>query len=383
MTMADLPVLQTFDRAEDRGVDTCTTCPKLCRWACPVAEAEARETSSPWSLTILSGLLKRGHAAVDEVGALPYHCTHCGACTEACLHHNDVPLWLSLARSRVRAAHAAPPAVGEVASHFAVAGNPYGEPLGPGLERVVAEARGGDGPRPSGAILYHPGCTTLKERPQTVAAFLRTLDLHGIGGVAVGEASAGCCGLPLLWGGDLAGFKAHAERHAQRLASADTVLAHDPACAHAMQVRYPEFGVSLSPQVVHVSAFLAGRIGPGPRREGGSAPRVAYADSCALGRRLGLKDEPRQLVARATGAPPLELPELGGAPLDCCGAGGLLPDTAPDTAEAMGQARLDAFRATGAARLVTFSPRCAAHLARLDPTVDVVDGVELLARVDP
>ncbi|MCA9554929.1 MAG: hypothetical protein KC933_33170, partial [Myxococcales bacterium] len=56
-------VLQVLDEAEDRAVATCTTCPTLCRWSCPVAEAEARETTSPQRLVVLAGFMKRGRVS--------------------------------------------------------------------------------------------------------------------------------------------------------------------------------------------------------------------------------------------------------------------------------------------------------------------------------
>lgn len=378
-------ILKLLDEAEDKGIDTCTTCPKLCRWTCPVAEAEARETSSPWNLVILAGYLKRGLASMESLGALPYHCTGCGACVEYCQHDNDVPLWMSLARARLTAAHAAPDAVNEVRGHFGTAGNPFGKPLSGVMAEALSAVHGTEpasGPAPSGALVYFPGCATLESNPGAAESFLRALTLNGISGVAVNEVSSGCCGLPLLDAGDLSAFEAHAKRHAARLASVDTLIVHDPACAHAMKVRYPQFGVRVSPDIVHVSTFLAGRLGERAHPKiAGDGPTVAFADSCSLRRGLGVKDAPRQLIAAATGAQPIEVASIGGGELDCCGAGGLLPFTAPDTAHAMGEARLAAFRASGADRLVSFSPRCAAHLEKIDPTLDIVDGSALLTKV--
>jgi len=378
-------ILQVLDQAEDEGIDTCTTCPKLCRWACPVAEAEARETSSPWNLMIMAGYLKRGLASVESIGALPYHCTGCGACTQACLHKNDVTLWQSLARARLVSGHAAPESVGEVRGHFGTAGNPFGHPLDEVMANVVSAAHGSDeasAPAPSGAIVYFPGCGTLEQMPEAAESFLRALTLNGIRGVAVSEVSSGCCGLPLLQAGDVTAFVAHAERHAARLASVDMLIVHDPSCAHAMKVRYAQFGVQLSPEIVHVSTFLAGRLGEvaHPKKKNGEE-RIALADSCMLRRGLEVDEDPRTLIEIATGSKPIEVQSIGGGELDCCGAGGLLPNTAPETADAMGEARLAAFRASGATKLVSFSPRCAAHLRRLDPTLDIVEGSSLLTKV--
>jgi L-lactate dehydrogenase complex protein LldE len=301
---------------------------------------------------------------------------------------------MALARSRLHKAHAEPEAVREVRGHFGTAGNPYGASLEPELQAIVASARGdttgGHSSSTAGTALYFPGCATIHEMPEAAAAFLRTLALHGVSGVIVNEVSSACCGLPLLWAGDLSAFAAHARRNATRLADVETVVVQDPACAHALKFRYAELGAPVAPEVWHVSELLADRLGllapiagPSIETEPAAAPgeRVAYLDACSLARGLGVIERPRRLVARAAGRIPIELPGLRGREADCCGASGLLPVTAPHAAAAMAESRIQAFRESGATRLVTFSPRCAAHLNRVDPTVHVIDASMLLAKI--
>lgn len=365
-----------LDERETKGIDTCTTCPKLCRWACPVAEAESRETVSPHALVTLSGLVKREVAPVETMGDLPYHCTHCLACTNACLHKNDVPLMMSLARSRV--AH--PPAkVSELRGNFGMSGNPQGTALDGVLARVseesdVALSR-------SGKQVYFPGCETLAQFPDAASAFLRASLLFGLSNVSVTPLSASCCGAALFFAGDMEGFRGHAERFAQQLKDVDTLIVHDAACAHAMKQRYADVGVELKTEIKHVSQFLVDKVGAPRQRGGDSAPKVAYSDTCSLARGLNLVDEPRAILRKLFEGGAIELPGLRGHEVDCCGASGLLPLTAPGTARAMGEARIAAFRATGAEELATFSPRCAAHLRAIDPTLRVVDVAMLLARL--
>lgn len=364
---------------EERGIDTCTTCPSLCRWACPVAEAECRETVSPHALVVLGGFLKRGIAPVEAVGSLPFHCTHCGACTDACLHKNDVPMLLSHARSRVLAGHAAPAAVNELRGNFGVAGNPQGAALDGILARATSEAdvdlaRAGD-------VVYFPGCETLGSLPEAATAFLRATLLFGISGVSVTPASAACCGLALLWSGDLDGFRAHAERFSAQVRDAKHLVVHDPACADALKRRYRELFIRLVPEVHHVSEFLDERLsvlGPPPGHTARGA-RVAYAETCSLARGMGVVEAPRRLLGRTSEHDLVEL--QGAAGRDCCGASGLLPLTAPQTARTMAEVRIHGFRDSGAPELAVFSPRCAAHLKSVDPALPVVDGAMLLARL--
>lgn len=357
------------ESTEDRGLDTCITCPTLCRWACPVAEAEARETTSPQRLVVLASLLKRERLTPETAGTTPYHCAHCFACTEACLHKNDVPLLLSLARSRIYKAGAAPKAVREVTSHFAVAGNAQGAPLDTALKDAAQAA--GANVQHGGEVVYFPGCSTLEHNPGVVTDFLRAAALYGAPVPAVTTTSASCCGLPLLWAGDVDGFLLHARRLAERLEDVDTLIVEDPTCAHAFSVRYPGFKVALAPKVVTSAAFLAeaakahDRPAKAVPRAGNGEPSCAFHRSCTQTRGLAGGDTAKVLLEGVVGGEIVELP----GEHDCCGASGLLPTAAPATARVMAEQRLDAFRATGAARLVTCSPRCLAHLQSVDPTV--------------
>ncbi|MEQ9503828.1 MAG: (Fe-S)-binding protein [Deltaproteobacteria bacterium] len=376
--MTKSPLLAVLDEREDKAIDTCTTCPTLCRWSCPVAEAEARETSSPHRLTILSGLLKTRRATVETVRTLPYHCSHCHACTQACLHDNDVPLVLSMARQRVVTEGGAPAGVREVCGHFGVSGNPQGTSL-EGPVRRIAEAAGAPVHRTAPTV-YLPGCETIASEPDAAVSFLRAASLFGARKVALTPSSSACCGLPLFWAGELDGFAGHAARFASQLQGAEKIVVHDAACGHALKHRYADVGVKVTAKIEHVSTFLARRLPNHSVRP--DIPKTALLETCGLSRGLGEHDAPRTILAHALGTPPIELGAAAtGGPLDCCGAAGLLPLSAPATATAMAEARIEAFRATGAERLAVSSPRCAAHLKSVDPRIEIVDPTTLLAQI--
>lgn len=380
--MSSLKVLSQDSQVEDAKIDLCVTCPKLCRWACPVAEAEARETSTPWNLVNISGYVKKGLVSIEDLGALPYHCSHCGACTDVCLHKNDVAGLMTLARQRVLDAGLAPPKVQEVQGHFAVAGNPYGLDLALQVQAMVEGLEQGAllGPTP-GAILYQPGCASIHEHPDSVRAFLRVLSIYGIEDVRMNADSARCCGLPLLWSGDINGFRAHAERNAACLSKAETVVGQDPACVSAMRSRYQDVGVKIDAEVLHVSEFLSQRLGDGRvSRNKNEIVSVAYAECCSLPKSSPGETNPQELIEAWTDVNMMALPLQSGRAGDCCGAAGLLPLTSPSTAEAMASSRILAFTESRAETLVSLSPRCVAHLKRMAPKLDIVDGMELIAR---
>ena len=366
--------LRILNETEDRALDTCATCPSLCRWSCPVAEAEARETTSPNRLAILAGMLKTKRIQPEQAGATPYHCSHCMACTQACLHDNDVGLLMSLARSRLLGAQTAPEAVDHVSGQFAVAGNPSGQVLEDALaaaagaadQLIVAEAD----------EVYWPGCEVLSNDWDAAGDALRAVALSGSRRPSLIPASANCCGLPLFWAGEIDGFRAHAGFFAAQFARASKVIAHDPTCAHAVQVRYRQVGVTFLPQVVTLVEHLAGAWPTAPARDAA----LAYMDGCVQARGLNETERPRELIHRATGTRPVELSGPTGVSSDCCGGQGLLPEIVSATATSMAQARIDAFRATGAERLLTASPRCRTHLRTVDPSLPVEDLAGWLAR---
>ncbi len=382
MAGAGQSVLNVLNEDENKGIDTCSTCPRLCRWACPVAEAESRETSSPYSLVVLSGLLKRDRASLQTVGTAPYHCSHCGACTQACLHKNDVPMLLSMARARLLAGGGALPQVRELCGRFGMVGNPQGVSLAGALE-TVAERAGASIGR-SAKVVYVPGCSTLEKLPDASAAFLRAVSLLGISGISVVRDSAACCGLPLYWAGELEGFRAHAQRYAKQFAQTDELVVHEPSCAHALSERYASVGVQLRPKIKTIVQFLLENVDLRSSRKVESSGRVAYADTCTLTRSFGQVEEPRGLIARLLTDSPVEISGDGGltgAEVDCCGAGGLLPLTAPATATAMAEAKIQAFQNSGAEELAMFSPRCVSHLKSVRPSLNVIDGAMLMARL--
>ncbi len=375
-------MLQTLEEDEDRAIDTCTTCPTLCRWSCPVAESEGRETSTPQRLMVLAGLLKADKVSPQEATPHPYHCSDCGACTEACLHDVDVPFMLSHARRRLLSAGSAPATVREVVGHFAVAGNAQGTSLTPALDAVLDEA--GVKKSRRGDTVYFPGCSTLETMPEAAVGFLRATTLAGLSDVSVRPSSSSCCGLPLLWAGEMEGFRGHAARFAAQFSDVKTLVVHDAACADALLRRYPQVGVTFAPEVVHVSTYLMQALKAEDAEASTKGPtddRIAFADTCACSRALEASEAPRRLIAKQLRRRVVELDEERGCSVDCCGASGLLPLTAPETAQAMAEARLETFRRSGAAKLVMGSPRCAAHLKADDPSAPVMDLATLLGRL--
>jgi L-lactate dehydrogenase complex protein LldE len=87
--------------------------------------------------------------------------------------------------------------------------------------------------------------------------------------------------------------------------------------------------------------------------------RLTYHASCHGLRGLGLRHQPRQLLAQLTGAELVDLPEAEA----CCGFGGLFAVKMADISGAILKDKLDNIEASGADTLVGADVSCLMHIA--------------------
>src|SRR5271166_5913192 len=119
--MRALPLLEPHRTS----LEKCVFCPKLCRTACPVSNAEPRETVTPWGKMSLAWMAAHGDVPIDRSHAAPaWACTGCMACRESCDHRNPVADVLldardSLARAGPRPGSAIPDGARRVLDRFA------------------------------------------------------------------------------------------------------------------------------------------------------------------------------------------------------------------------------------------------------------------------
>lgn len=350
--MRALPMLE----ARRSVLEKCVFCPKLCRSACPVSNAEPRETITPWGKMTHSWLAAHGDVAIESSHAAPaWACTGCHRCREWCDHRN--PVANTLLESRDALMRARPDVVPAGATR-AVQGFDAHEASTRKAARTLGEGRdglradgGGDGHgRAREALLV--GCGYLRRAPKEAAdAIDATLALSS-GPVALVQ---GCCGLPLLLAGAAERYAMHVRDFAASLASFDRVTVVDPGCAHALRESLGERLELLIERAARVLPSLSRSgvdDGPGP---------VRWHDPCQLGRGLGVYEAPRAVLARVLGRPPEEFDERR-ENAACSGAGGLLPCTMPANSRAIGDARIAAHLAAGGGRLVT---GCASSLVAL------------------
>lgn len=137
---------------------------------------------------------------------------------------------------------------------------------------------------------------------------------------------------------------------------ADMIVHHYPEL-FANDPKYGPLAEAVAARTFEFSQFVAKVTGPGdlPAKALG---RLAYHSSCHLLRGLGVKDEPRQLLANVAGAEVVELP--GAA--ECCGFGGLFAVKMSDISGAMLKRKLDNIETTGADAVVGCDVSCLLHI---------------------
>jgi Fe-S oxidoreductase len=361
-----------------RAAELCEFCPKMCRFACPVSEADPREALTPWGKVSLAALTAGVGRAPDASVALAFHgCTGCLRCQVYCAHGQDVPTLLFAARGVAMRSGVAPAGAQGLPARFADRGHAEEGDRQAQLRELRAqdEARGG-AEHEGGPVLF-AGCEALAHSPASALDALAAARALGAP-LRLAPDAAVCCGLPLLEGGHTEAFAAHALRTRDTLATAAPrrdgkpqpvhLVALSPSCARTLRDRYPGHGAALPAGSVieHVTTFLARALAVRPdllARPKLPGP-IAWHDPCELARGLGETEAPRALLAAAVEGGAREAVRCG-ADTACCGAGGLLPLTHPQTARKLAQDRAAELAATGAPA-VTASPVCARALGAAD-----------------
>ena len=136
-----------------------------------------------------------------------------------------------------------------------------------------------------------------------------------------------CCGQPAYNSGDVESSRAIARQVIETFESFDSVVVPSGSCAGMLRTHVPELfasdevwharAVHLAERVFELTTFLVDVLGASPKPPNYNA-RVAYHDSCAGLRELGIREQPRALLAKVGG---IELEELE-EPEVCCGFGG-------------------------------------------------------------
>jgi Fe-S oxidoreductase len=359
-----LPTLQ----ARKGDLERCVFCPKLCRTACPVSNAEPRETLTPWGKMSMAYFVAGGSVATERSFADPaWACTGCFGCRERCDHHNDVAGTLFEARSALREVGVAPPAAARVLAQF--------EDKSAALATAAAALSALPEVDDQAEVALLLGCGYARgSRDVARDAVRATATLVG-GKVALVRA---CCGAPLLYAGDKARFGEQGAALRSAVAGKARLVVLDAGCAATIRVHHASNGLDLGLAVEHFTEVAARELGSLARVPGlGGGGPVRYHDPCQLGRGLGVYEPPRALLSRALGRAPDEFDRSRGD-ARCSGGGGLLPVTLPEISATIAAARTAEHEAAGGGTVVTACASSAARFAKAGATV--IDLVTVVAR---
>jgi Fe-S oxidoreductase len=370
-----------FSQEIDRATAYCTYCPKMCRFSCPAAEAEKRETVTPWGMMRLFEMVKEEAVEPsDEVAETFYHCMGCRRCQEWCRHDNDVPEALWEARRWMRDLGHVPEALEGFVDDFLDNRAPHDDlPALEGAHGYELDDIFDD----DAAILYMPDCETRRHAPDLVARAGMLLEIfHGSKvGLATRREDEGeaCCGFPLLSAGDASEYERHRARLERRFETADTVVVE---CA-AMAALYREessWGREGDLEVVHVVEFLADRLPFVQPREPVPADDLMIHDSCMVGRQLELYEEVRDLARELCDGDPGEF-QFAREEAPCCGGPAHYHRVAPEASERCAETRIEQMEREGGEGMICGSATCKKAFRRVSDDDGVaMDLLELACR---
>jgi L-lactate dehydrogenase complex protein LldE len=197
-----------------------------------------------------------------------------------------------------------------------------------------------------------------------------------------------CCGQPAYNSGDRADAEAIALQVFDAFAGYDYVVAPSGSCAGMLRVHYPELFADDSENLpraqelaerswelvsFHVDVCGMEAVAANWQR------RVTYHDACSGLRELGVKLQPRQLLASVSG---LRLAELPGAEV-CCGFGGTFCVKYPEISDKMVTDKAADIAGTGAEAVLSGDMGCLLNIAgklyRQGRLVEVRHVAEVLA----
>jgi L-lactate dehydrogenase complex protein LldE len=197
-----------------------------------------------------------------------------------------------------------------------------------------------------------------------------------------------CCGQPAYNSGDKEDAKLVARQVIAAFAGYDYVVAPSGSCAGMVRVHYPELFADdpadlaaareLAARTYELVSFLVDVRGV-DRVAAVWRGTAAYHDGCSGLRELGVKDQPRRLLAGVDGLTLTELP----AAETCCGFGGTFCVKYPDISDKIVTDKASEIIATGADAVLCGDLGCllniAGKLSRLGSRVEARHVAEVLA----
>jgi L-lactate dehydrogenase complex protein LldE len=246
----------------------------------------------------------------------------------------------------------------------------------------------GQGPKQGPRVGLFVTCLVDLMRPAVGFAAVKLLEDAGC---TVDVPAQTCCGQPAFNSGDRATTREIASQVIAAFEPYDYVVAPSGSCAGMLKAHYPELFEGDAAWTPRVAAFTAKthelvsflvdvmKVSKVTAVFDGA---VTYHDSCSGLRELGVKAQPRKLLAGVQG---LQLKEMHDSDV-CCGFGGTFCVKYPDISNTIVTKKAEHIAATGADTLLAGDLGClmnmAGKLQRLGKPVRARHVAEVLAGID-
>lgn len=198
-------------------------------------------------------------------------------------------------------------------------------------------------------------CLVDLMRPRIGFAAIELLEAAGC--EVVVPASQTCCGQPAWNSGDKSSAAKLAKKVIAEFEGYETIVAPSGSCADHIRSEYPVIladepdwharAVALGSRVYELTDFLV-NVAKLDKLPGNFTGSITYHDSCTGLRSLGIKAQPRALLAQLPG---VEFKEMNGAE-ECCGFGGTFSVKFGEVAAAIAEKKCNNACATGAQAIV-------------------------------
>lgn len=317
-----------------------------------------------------NGELVDNSELIDKAWDRMLSCLLCRGCSADCPSGVPVDDIIVAARKEYIGCRGKPPAIKELGHRFLETHNVAGDANAnrllwmEGLDSADQVPHVGVSGGAPDALVYFMGCVSslYPGAYKIPRALTRIMNRAGIKFAVLGG-EEWCCGYPLA----VLGLQEEAEEMARhnvekvKSLGAQRVLTSCPSCYYMWKHVGKRAGTEL--EVIHYTTLLHEVVAAGKVELGSREVVATYHDPCDLGRKCGVYDPPREVLARIPG---LVFKEMANSRQNarCCGGGGNLEMNNPDLSARVARSRLVQAADTGATLIVTACQQCARTLAR-------------------